>query len=425
MIFYTVKRGDTLYSISRNFSLSPERIAFDNGINPSLPLAVGQNLILLIPEQIHTVKSDETLESITKLYGTDIYTLLRLNPFLASQNVLRTGQQIIIKLRNSSPREIRINGYLYPFINETLLARWLPFLSTVTVFGYGFTDDGELIAPDDIRIIQKAKDFSVAPIILLTSILENGNFSSERSSLLFNNIDLQNKVLANLIEVMREKGYKGLDIDFEFINPADRDAFTAFVQNATAQMNDAGYFVNTDLAPKSSASQGGLLYEAHDYQALGNYSNTVFLMTYEWGYTYGPPLAIAPLESVRKVAEYGVSEIDKNKILLGVPNYAYDWQLPYIKGTTAAKTLGNNEAAELAGRYNAEILFDENSQSPYFYYTENNKSHVVWFEDPKSINAKLELAFELDLLGIGYWNMMRPFSSNLALLSYLTKPIRI
>ncbi len=425
MIFYTVKMGDTLYSISRKFSLSPERIAFDNGINPSLPLAVGQNLILLIPEQIHTVKSDETLESITKLYGTDIYTLLRLNPFLASQNVLRTGQQIIIKLRNSSPREIRINGYLYPFINETLLARWLPFLSTVTVFGYGFTDDGELIAPDDIRIIQKAKDFSVAPIILLTSILENGNFSSERSSLLFNNIDLQNKVLANLIEVMREKGYKGLDIDFEFINPADRDAFTAFVQNATAQMNDAGYFVNTDLAPKSSASQGGLLYEAHDYKALGNYSNTVFLMTYEWGYTYGPPLAIAPLDSVRKVAEYGVSEIDKNKILLGVPNYAYDWQLPYIKGTTAAKTLGNNEAAELAGRYNAEILFDENAQSPYFYYTENNKSHVVWFEDPKSINAKLELAFELDLLGIGYWNMMRPFSANLALLSYLTKPIRV
>ena len=136
-------------------------------------------------------------------------------------------------------------------------------------------------------------------------------------------------------------------------------------------------------------------------------------MTYEWGYKYGPPLAVAPIPSVRRVLDYAVSEIPVEKIYMGIPNYAYDWQLPYERGVTVAETIGNTEAVRRAYRYGTEIIYDEQSQAPYYYYTDDGGTeHVVWFEDVRSIIAKYDLVKEYGFKGVGYWNLMREFRAN-------------
>ena len=144
------------------------------------------------------------------------------------------------------------------------------------------------------------------------------------------------------------------------------------------------------LAPKTSAGQRGLLYEGHDYAALGSAVDAALLMTYEWGYTYGPPMAVAPLPNVRAVLDYAVTELPPEKILLGIPNYGYDWPLPYVQGETKAASLSNQAAIELAIRHQIAIHYDETAQSPYFHYTdEAGTVHEVWFEDARSLSAKL------------------------------------
>ena len=79
-------------------------------------------------------------------------------------------------------------------------------------------------------------------------------------------------------------------------------------------------------------------------------------MTYEWGYTYSEPMPIAPLNWVRRVLAYAVQEIPPAKINLGIPNYAYDWTLPYVKGESRARTLGVVEAMQQAVEVGAEIF---------------------------------------------------------------------
>ena len=109
-------------------------------------------------------------------------------------------------------------------------------------------------------------------------------------------------------------------------------------------------------------------------------------------------------------------DVYKRQILMGIPNYAYDWPFPFVRGTTAARLLGNVEVVSLAGETGAEIFYDELAQSTHFNYVREGVVHEVWFEDVRSISAKLNLALELGLFGVGYWNLMRPFRANWLLL---------
>ena len=143
-------------------------------------------------------------------------------------------------------------------------------------------------------------------------------------------------------------------------------------------------------------------------------------MTYEWGYTYGPPLAVAPINKVREVLDYAVTRIEPSKIFLGIPTYGYDWTLPYVKGESRAPSISSVTAVELASKYNAVINYDETAQSPWFNYTDTQgRIHEVWFEDARSIKAKLELVEEYGFAGVGYWDLMRPFPQNWLVLNNL------
>lgn len=138
--------------------------------------------------------------------------------------------------------------------------------------------------------------------------------------------------------------------------------------------------------------------------------------SYEWGYTYGPPMAVAPIDAVERVVRYAVSRIEPGKLLLGFPNYAYDWTLPYEAGLTRAVVIGNEAARQLAFDTRSEIQFDETAQTPWFSYTGMDGAvHEVWFEDVRSSLARFHLVKQYALRGLGYWNFMRPFTANFSL----------
>ena len=174
------------------------------------------------------------------------------------------------------------------------------------------------------------------------------------------------------------------------------------------------------MAPKIAADQPGTLYEGHDFAAIGAAVNQVLLMTYEWGYTYGPPMAVAPLPNVRQVVEYALTEIPASKIWLGVPLSGYDWPLPFVQGRTKAQSISPQEAVARAVRYGVDIQYSEQAQAPWYRYTDGyGITHEVWFEDARSIQAKLALIPEYGLYGVGYWNLMRPFPQNWQVLNAL------
>lgn len=414
MIIYVVREGDTVTGIAAATGSSAERILRDNGLTPESVLVPGQALVILQPNITHTAAEGETLLGIAERYGITVKELLANNPSLNGREFLYPGETLVIDYVTNTERPgLAVNGYAYPYIDREILRKTLPYLTYITMFTYGFTENGDLIGIDDEEVIRIAKQYQVAPLMLLSTLTEDGTFSNELASGIFENTEARNRLFDQILENLRVKGYYGLDVDFEFILPEDKENYERFLTELKARLEPEGYPLFTALAPKTSGTQEGLLYEAHDYPAIGAIADYVLLMTYEWGYTYGPPMAVSPLNKVREVLDYGVSVIPREKILQGIPNYGYDWTLPFVRGMSMARSIGNVEAVEIAMRYRASILYDEVAATPFFYYTdENGRSHVVWFEDARSIQAKLLLNESYPLYGISYWNIMRDFPQN-------------
>lgn len=413
MVIHIVKPGDTVSSIARQYGVSLPLLAADNGLTEPYRLAVGQALVIQYPDQTHTVQDGDTLTGLARRYGVSVRQLYRNNPILGGEPILYPGQTIVISFQGEKGGALSVNGYAYPYIDKDLLRSTVPYLTYLTPFTYGITPQGGLVDLDDRVLIAMAQDGGAAPLMHLSTLTEEGGFSNDLAHLVLTDMAVQNTLIDNIERQLAQRGYRGLDVDFEFVFPEDAMPYAQFIRNLAARLNPLGYPVIVALAPKTSADQPGLLYEGHNYRALGAAANEVLLMTYEWGYTYGPPMAVAPLPNVRKVVEYALTEIPASKIWLGMPNYGYDWPLPFVQGQTKATSISSQQAVARAVRYAAAIEYDNYAQSPWFRYTdENGVQHEVWFEDARSIKAKLALIPEYGLLGAGYWNLMRDFPQN-------------
>lgn len=123
-------------------------------------------------------------------------------------------------------------------------------------------------------------------------------------------------------------------------------------------------------------------------------------------------MAVAPINEVRRVVEYALSEIPASKISLGIPNYGYDWTLPFVRGSSRAEAISLQRAVELAIENDVPIEFDPVAMSPFFRYTKDGREHEVWFEDVRSIREKFGLIAEYDLRGAAYWQIMTFFRPN-------------
>lgn len=361
---------------------------------------------------IYIVEPGDSIDRIAGLYGITAESISYINQIPPPYR-LAVGQAVLVPVENAETdkRAATTGGYAYPFISPWVLRETLPYLSSLLVFSYGFTTEGNLIPPavDDDWMIREALELASRPILVLTPLGADGRFNNNLIHAMLTNETAKETLIAELSELVEEKGYAGVDVDFEYILAEDRDLFTGFVGELRQRMNESGHTVSVALAPKTSAGQQGLLYEGKDYRGLGEAADEVLLMAYEWGFTYGPAMAVAPLNKVRQVVEYALTEIVPEKINLGIPNYGYDWINPFVRGESKAVTIGNVEAVQIAIENDAAIQWDEVAQSPYFLYTRDGQEHEVWFEDARSMRAKFGLVEEYGLKGIGVWQIMRLF----------------
>jgi spore germination protein len=411
MTIHIVQTGESVDSIAAYYGVDPARLASDNAVPADGALAAGQTLVVRFPRQVHAVQPGETLTSIAAAYATTVRRLWRNNWALGGGEVLIPGQDLVISYFDEKLGAAALNGYAYPTISSTLLAEQLPYLTDLSPFTYGIAASGSILSLEDEALRIAARQRGTQSVMHLSTLTESGQFDTQRGALALTDTAVQDHLVEQVLQTVDALGYAGVDVDFEYLPGSLAAAYAEFLARLRRLLQPQGKFLWAALAPKTRADQPGLLYEGHDYAAVASAVDGVLLMTYEWGYTYGPPMAVAPLPNVRAVLDYAVTEMPAEKIFLGVPNYGYDWPLPFVQGATRAQSISNQRAIELAIQHQIAIQYDQTAQSPYFHYTDpSGIVHEVWFEDARSMDVKLRLIGEYGFQGAGFWNLMRPFS---------------
>jgi len=405
---YVVQQGDTLWQIAQTFGVTVQELAVTNNVtDPSLIFA-GQ--MLINPYFTHTVQAGEFIWGIAQRYGISAEQIITVNG-IGQPGLIFPGQSLRIPVAAKPVTEV--NAYITRVdeqgASEVMrLGRYLTYLSP---FMYSIRDDGTLTELTEQPVLEAARANNVAPLLVVTNFIQN-EFSSDLAAAVLRNPEVQEELISNLLTIMRSKGYAGVNFDFEYVYPEDRENYNNFLRRVVAGLHPEGFLVTTALAPKETVNQQGLLYEAHDYQAHGEIADFVILMTYEWGWAGGEPWAIAPMNKVRDVLDFAVTVIPRDKIVMGVPLYGRDWQIPWVEGTFAT-TVSPKEAVQLAADYGVSIQYNETYQSPFFRYVdESGQEHEVWFEDARSVQAKYNTVKEYGLRGVSYWVLGTTFPQN-------------
>lgn len=409
MIIHVVLPGETIYSISEYYRIPADRLILENGIINPDNLAIGQTIVIVEPEILYTVKAGDTLVGIAEQYGVSPMELLRNNPYLSDRELMYPRETIVIKYQTNKTVTIATSGYTFAYIDKSVLIKTLPFLSYLTIFNYRATLEGEIIASDDeSELIRLAKAYGVAPMLFVSTITEAGVISREVTYEIINNPSVLDRLIDNIFQTVKTKGYYGINVYAENINYDNINAIVENIRKTYEVFHSEGYRVVVTITPITNIDTYDGSFEKIDYSKLAEYADAIIFTSYDWARTYSYPNSIFPVNVVRELLDYGVSIIPSQKIFLGITTQGYDWTLPYVPGATGATVISNNDAVKFAADNNIPIQFNEAAQSPYFYYMDNNRVlHQVWFKDARSFDARTKLAAEYNLQGVSLWTIMR------------------
>ncbi len=250
---------------------------------------------------------------------------------------------------------------------------------------------------------QEAMDFSRDNNIPVIALFNNEKDVIPGNDGMLQNSDAWDKSIAEIIEIVDEYDYDGINIDFEIMPPESRDLFTEYVRELTEALNPKGKEVDVSVFPRVGVAED--MHHVYDFSALGEICDRFVLMTYNEHYPASDPGPIASTGWVKDNIEDALREVPLEKLVLGIAVYGYDWPGAQGGSPETVEYIPMTEAKERAGRNDVEIEWDEELQSPFYKYYEDGTEREVWFENAESISHKLDLVKEFNLPGIAIWRI--------------------
>lgn len=412
MAVYVVQKEDNIASISKKFDISSDTIVAANFLKNPSALAIGQALI--IPERgckLITVKSSDTLESISREYNISVQSIKSVNPSIAYKNELFPGQLIIIPGIKTKHGTIEVNGFVFKNTTEKSILPLLPSLTYLSIFSYRVRSNGNLIRINDSKLIDLSLKNNVAPIMVVSE-----NEVSNNIATIIKNETSRNALIFNIASIIKEKNYYGVNLCFKNLSHTKFPEYYLFISELRDKLGKEPIIIDTVMHGNEVK-----LVDSNELKVTSsiksNIANRTIFRTFRNNFLDNPPSALSPLGAVAKTISTALETFKSSKIMIGLANYACDWVLPFKSGNSP-KLFSNSEAVRIAYKNKSIIQFDTTSKSPFFnYYDSEHKQHIVWFENVKSMENKLSLISRYNLCGVSLIFTEKEFDQNLMLLN--------
>ena len=357
---------------------------------------------------IHVVQSGDTLWRLALQYNTTIDTIKTLNNL--TSDTLWIGQVLIVPApteieeeKPSQKKELMKLGYYTKYWatdkgSYESLTSYHSYLNTIAVTSYDVTANGTIEGFDASEAVEFAKANGIKPLVTIQN-----KFDPVMTNKILSSASLRTTTVLNMLELVQSNDYEGINLNFENMYASDRSNFNEFVRELVEVFHEHNYPVIISVPAKTGDFPTWAWSGTFEYRTIGELADYVQIMTYDQHGSWGAPGPVAGLNWVENVLKYATNEIPAEKILIGLPAYAYDWNLdkPSVNRALTWKNVRN-----LLNTTNATVQWDAVSQSPFFHYTDGNGDrHTVWFENEQSISLKAELVHKYELGGVSTWRM--------------------
>lgn len=410
MIIHIVKAGETIQSIADEYEVLADRIILDNGLT-NKKLITGQSLVILQPVVTYTTKENDTLESIVTQFQITPVQLLRNNRFLLEKNI-QPGQMLVISYSNNEGM-IDTFGYVYPFVAKEELEQVLPYLTYLCVYGTMITKQAELTALEEHSLVNHAKAWKVSPILMVPLLIQRDLKYSDDTYLLLTNDSNSDKLITNIINMIKQHGYHGVAVLIEYLNSFNLEIYEKFIKKLYLKLKENALKLFVTISPNNITLCADDI--KHIQADIDEFMDGIIIMYNNVSIELNTsPQPVTSINGLNGFVNAATAILDVRKICIGCPVIGVDWELPYIPDSSQISILKYDNTLTLAETTNSEFKLDETSQSPCFKYRmagiTNYNEHIVWFVDASTINALADLIPLYELNGTGHWNVMYYFA---------------
>jgi spore germination protein YaaH len=218
--------------------------------------------------------------------------------------------------------------------------------------------------------------------------------------------------------VSASSGYSGVTIDFEKLFASNKDNFTAFM-TALRKALPSSQTLYVCVCPVT-LTKG--YYDGYDYRALGDLCDKVILMAHDYQVTtlpdsdLGTDQSDTPLTPIKQVysalvaitdPNTGVSDVSKVALALSFTGVAWKVDSNGDLLSTSASTPSLSTMASRLSQSDTVINWSKLYQNPFAFYTTDSGSsrYRLWYEDSRSVQAKVALARMFGITGISLWRI--------------------
>ena len=268
---------------------------------------------------------------------------------------------------------------------------------------YQVKKDGTLFTSDSASYGKKEELIIAAyskKILLVPTLQDISLNSTEATMRLLKDENHINEI----VKVVVENGYDGIDIDYENLSPKGKDDFTSFVQKLGAKLKEKEKQLSITVNYKTSDTQIWAMPGTQDWGKLLEHVDTLKVMVYNCHTLRTKPGPIAPLSLIKAVLDYAARfENAKGKIVIGIPFYGYDWPRRAVRACDVTKLLKDRNVKIM--REDLKHSGDLGNVEPYFEYTEGEVKHTVYYQDTVAIRERLKLinSYHGLVKGVTFW----------------------
>ena len=287
----------------------------------------------------------------------------------------------------------------------------------ISLFWYYLDSNEEIkkytsvVKNEDIINFAHEKGVKVLAVVAnLPDYTEGGGWDPKRVSKVISTTELRKQHILDIINLIEENNFDGIDIDYEALEKIDRNNFTIFIKELSQAIHAEGKLLGVAIHPKTSEDNPKEDNGSHaqNWQALYPYIDHMYFMLYSQHSLETEPGPNASTNWIDKVLDYAINKvkIPREKIFFGIPFYGHEWietGKNQFQGLDSDVTFSQVES--LSENYNKPIEWDDESKTPYFIYTKIGRKHIIWFENNESFEAKLLLRKEYDISNLGFWRL--------------------